>query len=355
MASEPTVSVIIPSYNHERFVEAAVRSVLGQTFQDFEIVVVDDGSSDGTPDVVKKIKDPRISLHVFDKNRGACAAANECIARSRGRFVAMLSSDDMFLPHRLEMQVLFLEKNPGFGAVFGLASLVDESGAPFVNERHHYTSIFKQPNRPRAQWLNRFFHQGNCLCHPSMLIRRECYDSVGNYDNRLAQLPDFDFYVRLCMKHEIHIIQEPLINFRIMNNEANVSGFRPTVLVRSAFEQARVLRHFLKITNPDELLAVFPELEPERNRVTPETAGFHVAMLAAKKDSPEHKLFAMNTLFDLLGDEQTAKAIEDVCGFRHTDFIRLTGSLDVFDTLERSKRPPLHKRLMKEASKLRRK
>src|SRR6478609_6490095 len=98
----PTVSVVIPAYNHAAFIREAVQSVLDQSLTDLQILITDDGSSDGTPDVVRLFRDPRIELEIFESNRGAALALNSAIRRARGEFVCMLASDDYFLPGKLD-------------------------------------------------------------------------------------------------------------------------------------------------------------------------------------------------------------------------------------------------------------
>src|SRR5690606_7081522 len=101
----PRLSIVIASYNHAPFVQDSLRSVLQQDYQDFEILVTDDGSSDGTPDQVRAVQDPRIALQVLPENRGACIAMNEAIRRARGEFIVVLNSDDVFLPGKLSRQL----------------------------------------------------------------------------------------------------------------------------------------------------------------------------------------------------------------------------------------------------------
>src|SRR5215470_10311500 len=113
--SDPKVSVVVKSYNHDAYVGETIQSVLDQSFQDFEIVVTDDGSSDGTPDVVRAFSDPRIHLEVFPHNRGISHAINATIARARGTYIAILNSDDFALPGRLERQAAFLDAHPDIG------------------------------------------------------------------------------------------------------------------------------------------------------------------------------------------------------------------------------------------------
>ena len=154
----PKVSVIIPSYNHADFVESAINSVLNQSLQDFEIIVTDDGSTDGTADLVSGINDPRIDLVRFEDNRGACVAANECIKRSAGEFIAMLSSDDEFLPNKLDQQVKFLNAHHKFAAVFSSVAFIDKKGNSACG-LYMYDQTFSMENRSRFQWLNHFFHK----------------------------------------------------------------------------------------------------------------------------------------------------------------------------------------------------
>jgi len=123
----PKITVAIPSYNHEKYIAHAIRSVLEQTFQDFEIVITDDGSSDETLQVIREFTDPRIRIYCNEKNCGASAAMNNCIQQAKGEYIAILNSDDLFSPDKLEKQVDFLDKNPEIGAVFGYAQIIDDT------------------------------------------------------------------------------------------------------------------------------------------------------------------------------------------------------------------------------------
>ena len=112
------VSVVLKSYNHASYVGEAIQSILDQSFQDFEIIVTDDGSRDGSPDVIRRFADKRLNLVAFEKNRGISAAMNNAISRAKGEFIAILNSDDFALPQRLERQVTFLDANPQIAGVF---------------------------------------------------------------------------------------------------------------------------------------------------------------------------------------------------------------------------------------------
>jgi len=126
----PRVSVVMPAYNHRRFVGQAIASVLDQSFRDFELLVVDDGSTDGTPNVIRQFQDVRLMLEVFPANRGAVVAENTAIRSSRGEYIAILNSDDYFLPGKLETQVNFLDANPAVAAVFSGSLAASTNAAP---------------------------------------------------------------------------------------------------------------------------------------------------------------------------------------------------------------------------------
>ncbi len=330
----PRVSVIIPAYNHEKFVGETIESVFSQTYQDFELLITDDGSTDGTVKVIRTFTDNRIEFFQNEKNIGAVIGTNFMIQRAKGEYIAILSSDDAFMPDKLEKQVRFLDEHPQVGAVFSHAMIIDEDGGRFTDASHFYTGIFQKPNRNRFEWLNHFFFQGNCLCHPSVLIRKECYGKVGLYDPLLAQLPDYDLWIRLCMAYEIHILEEELVKFRVRANEANASGARPEVGKRSHYELFHLLGNFLSIGSIDDLVRIFPEITTRFACLSDFVIPFYIAVLAGSIASQPHQLFALDTIYALFKDSKKAEALKTVHDFSTSDLIRMTGEYDIFNRFQ---------------------
>jgi hypothetical protein len=265
----PVVSVCMASYNHATFIRVAVESVLRQSFSDWELVITDDGSSDGTGAVLNGIKDDRVCVEIFPENRSACVALNHCIRRARGRFIAVLNSDDAWAPEKLARQVAFMHEQPRTAAVFTLAAMIDERGQPLPVD-HPGQQTFHQPNRDRHEWLRRLIFNGNCLCHPSVLVRADVYREVGLYDECMAQLPDLDMWIRILLRHDIHVLQEELTFFRLLDRERNASGNRPEVRVRCTTENMLITLKALR-DRPDEMAAVLRSAsnEPARTAVAP--------------------------------------------------------------------------------------
>jgi glycosyltransferase involved in cell wall biosynthesis len=319
----------MPSYNHAAFVGEAVQSILDQSFQDFEIIVTDDGSRDGTPDVIRKFGDPRIKLEVFPENRGGVVAGNSAIRRSVGKYIARLNSDDFFLPDKLERQVEFLEANPDIAAVFGMPHLIDERGKPLSDGHREFKFPFSHPRPSREEWLRHFFLYGNCLCFPTVMIRRSVFDEVGLLDPRLACLPDLDMWVRLCMKHDIYVMQAELTAFRKLDNNRNMGAPRLDTALRTAFEYFQVLKHYRQL-DPGFACKIFAsdiaKWSVDTNRHFGAWLGelaLHSELTSRHSRTASRLLFGLDTIF-----ETTATADDE---WRR--LIQWTGKVDPFNLI----------------------
>jgi len=321
----PVVSVCIPSFNHAKFVAETVSSVLNQSFQDFEIVITDDASSDGTLDVLSRFRDRRITVHRHQHNFGPSAAINRCICSSSGKFVALLGSDDLFFPEKLAEQVAILERVTNVGAVFSHARAIDEEGRLLPDHSYPFPGLFREQNQSREEWLRRFFLKGNCLCAPSALIRRSVIDAVGAHDIRLYQLQDFDYWVRLCLVTDFYVAQRPLLAYRVSRDNSNLSGAQPDKAIRTLWEWQKILRHYLTIEDRQFFLSIFPEAKQiEGSEDLPLRC-----LLARVASSPEGpaaaRLFALDLLFEILASDEGRQAL-DRSGFGLVDFFKLVGA-----------------------------
>lgn len=255
----PTISVIMATYNHQKFVAQAIHSVLIQTGVDFELLIADDGSTDGTREVVASIRDERIRYFPSEVNRGACAVTNELIEGARGEFIALNNSDDFWVDGKLAYQLRLMREQPELGACFGRARFVDKNGQPIEKASLPFGTVFDQDNRSQGEWLRRFFDVGNCICHPTMLIRRRCYKEVGMYSNRLRQLPDLDMWIRLVKRYPIHISDRELVNFRILPGE-NASSQTVTNSIRTINEHYLIADTFFDEVDTGLLVSGFGDV-----------------------------------------------------------------------------------------------
>jgi glycosyltransferase involved in cell wall biosynthesis len=322
----PKVSVILTSYNHEKYIKEAINSVLGQTYEDFELVIWDDASSDDSWRMINSFKDDRIKA--YQNSQNPSGTINRALKIVSGKYVAIHHSDDVWEPDKLEKQVAFLDAHHEIGAVFTNALAITNDGHALTDQKHLYFNIFDQPNRTRHEWLNFFFNHGNALCHPSVLIRKSCYDTVGAYEYGYAQLSDFNMWIRLCLKYEIFVLPDKLVRFRVLANEANSSGNRPETRIRGGTEFYRILRHYLKISSYEEMVLIFPEAA-RYYREEGFDAKFVLAMIALeKKPFPFTELFGIELLFDIVSDPVHAEKIKKIYGFDRRVFFTLTKKHD---------------------------
>lgn len=331
----PKVSVILTSFNHAKYICEAIDSTLNQTFGDFELIILDDCSSDNSWDLINQYSDPRIKALRNEVNKGPVEEINRTITEiATGEYIAIHHSDDVWELDKLEKQVNYLDEHPEIGAVFSNALAITENSSPLTDDQAVYTDIFNQPNRTRHEWLRFFLCHGNALCHPSILIRKLCYQDCGLYRSNLAQLPDLDMWIRLCLKHEIHVLPEKLIKFRVRDNEANTSASRPETRIRTIYEFYKLLPNYLMLTSFNDLKKVFPSAE-KYNRNEETDIGFVLGMAVLELGSfPFTQLFGQDLLFEAISDPVRAANIKRLYNFDHKSFIALTGEHDVFSREE---------------------
>jgi glycosyltransferase involved in cell wall biosynthesis len=204
--SAPLVSVVMPVYNAERFVAEAMRSVLAQTFADFEFVVVDDGSSDSSAEIVRSIGDPRIVLIRHEKNAGLRAALNTGCEAARGTFVARMDADDVSLPPRFERQLSVMRADPRIGVVGSQVENIDENGRS--------KGVKRLPTDPAlVAWSMLFF---NSLVHPAVMMRRDVLASVGFYPAGCAGgTEDYALFMRMSRVTRLANVDEVLLRYRV--------------------------------------------------------------------------------------------------------------------------------------------
>jgi hypothetical protein len=197
------------------------------------------------------------------------------------------------------------------------------------NTRFQYMNVFEVENRSRFKWLNYFFLKGNCLSLPSSLVRAECFEKLGLFHPAYANIQDLDLWIRICLKSDIHILDQKLIKNRWISNESNASGDNITSRIRVSFEYKSSLDHFLTIKNPKDFKLVFP-LAPRYGAVLSETIPYILGRIAIDTELDFKMGWGMGVIYEMLHDEKLAQILSDKCGFTYLDFIKLAGRCDTF-------------------------
>lgn len=211
----PAVSVIIPSHNRERYLSRAIRSVLEQTHRDFELLVVDDGSTDNTRATVASLADSRIRYLRLSRNRGAACARNRGVAESRGEYVAFLDSDDEWLPAKLEKQLdLFHRSSPRVGLIYTGAHCSAPGTRPYRRHPRHSGDV-------HGTLLRRNIVSGSTS---SVMIRRHVFESVGGFDESLPARQDRDLWLRISRHHEFDFVRECLVRLDLGTDRERITS-----------------------------------------------------------------------------------------------------------------------------------
>lgn len=238
----PKVTVIIATYNAIAYLPSTIDSVIKQTFTDFEVLIVDDGSTDETVDWVSKLVDPRVRL-ISQANQGVAVARNQGITGARGEYVAFLDADDLWEPTKLEKQVKCLEENPLVGLVNTSIVNIDEQGKPLgaVNASDVEGNVLKY-----------IVEENLILCGSAPMVRRSCLEAVQGFDQKLMSAEDWDLWIRLAARYDFAVIREPLVLYRQhLNSKSN--------------NIERHLKHRLKVIDKT-FDTVARDLQPYKNR-----------------------------------------------------------------------------------------
>lgn len=206
-SQNPQVSVVIAAYNTERYIGRTLESLARQTFNDFEMIVIDDHSTDNTAEVVEKCqeRDPRIILISNDQNYGPCISRNRGMTIARGKYIAILDSDDMSEPNRLAVQFEYLETHPEITLVGSQGARIDEDGRSIGD-----INLSTDPATIKYRLITE-----NNLIHSSVFFRKDEIMSIGGYDKKYQGIEDFDLYSRLLKKNFIILnLQQRLVSYR---------------------------------------------------------------------------------------------------------------------------------------------
>lgn len=223
MKDKPLVSICIPAYNSERYIVETVEHALNQTWENIEVIVLDDQSTDGTVEKLKTIHDPRFRFHVNEKNLGMTGNWNACVQACRGDYVKLIPADDLLYPTCIERSVPYLIKHPDITLVSVASDLIDNEDRVIGRYAHWpRRGVFAGEKMAKASiMLNDFF--GNPV---SLLFRKADYERTGGFDPDIPYILDFDLCLGLAALGRVAVIKDRLAAFRVRtdSNTGQMTG-----------------------------------------------------------------------------------------------------------------------------------
>lgn len=315
MSQVPAISIICPSYNHGSTVDAFLDSLFAQTVGCFEVIIIDDASTDNNLSALRARKDPRIRLVAREVNRGFCASLNEGIQLARGDIVAFLASDDLAHAHFVERILAAFSSSPTAVAVYVELDRMSPDGE----------SLGRPGRLPvqagRHELLRNSFLGHNQLPSPGMALRRDVALSLLLPEGSV-QYSDWILQNRLLMRGEVVMLEEQLVRYRV--SSTSLSARSVASIARDALETRIMMDDFLKIQDMDFLAQVFPvEMKPYAGlplRHLPYVLG----RLALLSEIPEKRCWGYEIIMRHLSDPGVAESLHAHAGFTHRDLMAIT-------------------------------
>lgn len=201
------VSVIVTCYNYAKFLEGCLMSILNQTYQDFELLIINDGSTDNTDEVVSRFLDNEKIRYIKQNNTGQAIATNNGIMVASGELVAFLDADDLWDPTKLEKQVRLFTRDT-IGVVYSRIKFMNEEGLPIDKE------LTKKYYTPRSGYVTDALLFDNFIPYSSTVVRKECFDKFGMFNPEYKNGLDWDLWLRISKEYEFAFVDEPLLTYR---------------------------------------------------------------------------------------------------------------------------------------------
>jgi len=199
------VSVIVPCYNHEKYVQATIESIVNQTYKNIELIVIDDGSKDASPQIIEALSKQYNFKFIHRPNKGLSATLNEGIELSQGEYIAVCASDDIYIANKIEKQVDFMENNLDYGMCFGKIISIDNFGTETKNNQKY----------SRSGWIFKdILYQKFTIPAVTSMFRKDIFKDIGVFDENLF-VEDWDIYLRIANKYQIGYMDEYLAYYRM--------------------------------------------------------------------------------------------------------------------------------------------
>ncbi|MBR2164830.1 MAG: glycosyltransferase [Campylobacter sp.] len=309
------ISILCPSFNHQRFIADHIKSVLNQSFEDFELVIVDDCSTDDNVVEINKFKDPRIKLIRHDFNRGINAAINTAFENASGKYLLLLAGDDSLELNALEIIVKELDNSGDIVLYTGLMR-IDINGKKIES--------FNVNVKDKFEILNTIFMEQNCLWSPGMSMRKDIFAKyLYPLDNSMCLHQDTQMHVKLLLNIEPKFLDENLILYRFDNNVGNISGSFIS-LSRDRMETEILMDTFLNIDDINLLKKIFAK-EIDKTKLEPkiEYLEFFLGNMALLSSEWYRKLWGYHTIMRSYNTKAKAEALKKEYDFEFKNYLKL--------------------------------
>jgi glycosyltransferase involved in cell wall biosynthesis len=285
----PRVSICIPTWNGSKYIGDGISSVLAQTLTDFELIVVDDNSTDSTDSVVESFRDPRLSFHRNSERLGLVGNWNRCLELASCEYVTIFHQDDVMAPENLAEKVRVLEREPQVGFVYSRVDQIDKDGNSIAYQ------ISNSPEQDCVESGMKLFEtlilNDNHVRCPSVVARRTCYETVGDFDSRLPFTADWEMWMRIALFYDVAYLSRPLAKYRCHAGNETGNFLNTTRELEQYFMAKKLVleKHPERVVDSESLLSKVTDWVAEKALNAAEANEFH----QRQREAREHLLFAI--------------------------------------------------------------
>lgn len=304
------VSIVMVNYNQEKFLKKAIDSVLIQTYKNWELIIVDDGSTDRSVDIIKEYEDDRIKPIFLQENSHICIATNTGFAAVNGKYIARLDSDDIWEKEKLEKQMDFMQQNPDAKVCFTQIELIDENGKNINDREPELLSLYNSRQKSREEWIKFFFFVGNSLL-PTLLFEKKLLDIVGGFKLNYCQTHDFEFLIRLIKHTDFYFVEEELVKYRRTSAQNSASTVKKNTRFFNEYMDIRY--HFFENMSDELFISAFKEFFHNKDASTHEEIVCEQAFLLEKciGYSDDNPILGLFKLGELMNDEKYGRVLRE--------------------------------------------
>lgn len=326
----PLISVLLVNYNHEQYLSQCIDSVLNQTYQNIQFIIVDDGSTDNSNEIISnycKIDD-RIDYFPSPINKHISHATNLGFTKVKGDYLARIDSDDIWYLNKLETQLQFFNSNTDCNICFSWVDLIDENNNIINENQKDLFLLYSTHTQSQEDWLRFFFFYGNCLCHTSVMMKSKVLRETGEFNLSFRQIHDFDFWVRIAKKNQLFIIEKRLLAVRrfIGSDMINNSSYNKIDMTRY-FNEFMILKyHFFDDIDTDVFIRTFRPSFRNKSASTPEELECEKAFLLfhAYQNGRQLPFLGMLKIEELYRDKKYVSILENSYSFTPKKFYEIS-------------------------------
>jgi len=274
------LSVVLPVYNAEKFVAKAVQSVLDQTYKDFELIIINDGSRDSSLEIIQSFKDPRIRL-IDQENQGLAKTLNIGLKLAKGDYIARMDADDICLKHRFQEQITYLKKHPDIGLLGTAVEIIDE------NDKHLSYHAPYIGHSKLVQFMN---EKGNPFKHPTVMFKKDLAVECGGFNEQIGKyFEDYFLWNLIAEKAKVENLPKVLLKYRMSSGSimSTLKSRELDQLVLQVIKQKKFTGE-----NKNEMNSIFEKIKTSEIKVQRKSGRFGLKIYK----------FALNTLYPIIGD-----------------------------------------------------